>query len=416
MNAPAELARVVAERRAWIVLWNPEVRDRLARELATQEWGEVRCFANPNEALQALRESEKVPDLVVSGLYFEVHDGFDLMRELAQLKPAPAIYLLSHQQRAVIRAAVALARERGLNVAGYADFPVSPASVARSIAGFPFDADPRARARAGSEQAPPDVRAMVQGRRIAAFMQPKVHLDTGEVAGFEALMRAHGPDETIIGPDRLIEPLSQIGLLADATVQVFESTIDFLAQCLLEGYPVSASVNAPLGLISDPAFCRELIDRVERMGIDPSWITVEITETEAMSDIATVTERTARIRMMGFNLSIDDFGTAYSSFLQLSQLPFSELKIERSFVASLHSDPVKQAIVGACATLGTRLGLRVVAEGVESPLELRAVRSLGCTEAQGFLVARPIPSQKARAWLRNCQGVAHAAISALEAR
>ena len=413
MNAPVELTRVVSERRAWIVLWDEQVRSRLAGELAPQGWLEVRTFPNPSEALQALRASDEPPDLVVTGLYFEVSDGFDLMRELAELRPAPAVYLLSHQQRAVIRAAVSLARERGLRVAGYADFPVSAMSVAQSLAHYPLQRRAVDREMDSLPLERAELQAMVDARKIVAFMQPKVNLGSGEVVGFEALMRGLGPNDAIIAPDRLIAPLSANGLLADATVLVFEETVEFLGQCLQEGFPVSASVNAPLGLISDPSFCRLLIDRVERRGIDPSWITVEITETEAMSDLATVTERTARIRMMGFNLSIDDFGSAYSSFMQLSQLPFSELKIERSFVTSLHVDPVKQAIVSACATLGTRLGLHVVAEGVESPLELRAVRSLGCTEAQGFLVARPVPPQKARNWLRACEGIAQAACAEL---
>jgi EAL domain-containing protein (putative c-di-GMP-specific phosphodiesterase class I) len=114
-----------------------------------------------------------------------------------------------------------------------------------------------------------------------------------------------------------------------------------------------------------------------------------------------VIENTSRIRLLGFNLSIDDFGTAYSSLLQLSQLPFSELKIDRSFVSAIDSDPTKRVIVSSCASLARGLGLRVVAEGVETPAELAAVREAGCTEIQGYLLARPMSLNAMRQWLQG---------------
>ena len=120
-----------------------------------------------------------------------------------------------------------------------------------------------------------------------------------------------------------------------------------------------------------------------------------------MADLATVIENTARIRMLGFNLSIDDFGTAYSSLMQLSQIPFSELKIERNFVAGIAGDPVRQAIVRSCAELGAALGLHVVAEGVETRDEMACVQRLGCSHVQGYLASRPLPAQVALQWLRE---------------
>jgi len=412
MNALAETAVGTGLRSAWVVLRDAPTRAALAAELSGNGWTVSQSLSSVREALAHFHAGVPLPDLVVSGLYFEDTDGFDLMHELAALPRPPAIYLLSHQQRAVIRAAVSLARERGLRVAGYADFPVSTWSVADELSDFSAAPPVREKLAGAAALSPAELRRIIDSRRIRTFLQPKVRIDTAEVAGFEALMRAVDENGVIITPDRLIEPLAASGMLADASLQVFEATVDFLRQCLMEGYPVSGSVNASLGLIADRAFCDELTAMVEAAGIDPSWVTVEITETEAMSDVATVTERTGRFRMRGFNLAIDDFGTAYSSFSQLSRLPFSELKIEKSFVTWVHNDAMRQAVVAACATLGTRLGLRVVAEGVESPLELAAVREAGCTDVQGFLVARPVPASRARAWLHSCQGVASAAFAA----
>lgn len=221
------------------------------------------------------------------------------------------------------------------------------------------------------------------------------------ITGFESLVRAIDDDGSVLAPQRLLQPLVDTGRLGDVTLLIVQHTVDFLHECLIEAMPVGASVNIPLHLISDQAFCWHLVDAVERAKLDPSQLTIEITETEAMSDVATVIENTARIRMLGFNLSIDDFGTAYSSFEQLIQIPFSELKIERSFVTGISGDTARQAVVGACASLGGRLGLGVVAEGVESRADLEAVREAGCTLAQGYLISRPMSVQAALDWLRQ---------------
>jgi EAL domain-containing protein (putative c-di-GMP-specific phosphodiesterase class I) len=165
--------------------------------------------------------------------------------------------------------------------------------------------------------------------------------------------------------------------------------------------PLSGSINASLHSRSDPGCCDLLLQAVRASGLDPSWFTIEITENDAAADQPTVIENTSRIRLLGFNLSIDDFGTAYSSLLQLSQLPFSELKIDRSFVSAIDSDPTKRVIVSSCATLARGLGLSVVAEGVETPAELAAVREAGCTEIQGYLLARPMSQSAMRKWLQG---------------
>jgi len=151
-----------------------------------------------------------------------------------------------------------------------------------------------------------------------------------------------------------------------------------------------------------PRTVRDALEQtVHEVGLDPSWITLEITETDAMSDLVQVTENAARIRMLGFNLAIDDFGTAYSSLTQLARIPFSELKIERAFVTGCRHDAGKRAIVAACAMLGRSLGLQVVAEGVETADDLDCVREAGCSHVQGYHFARPFPVRQAMAWLRS---------------
>jgi len=388
-------------RTAWIAISEPAQARVIADSIGEAGWA-VLCIVHDLDSLQRLAAAtEDLPDLLVSGLLFDDGDGFQLIRHVSKRRRPPALFVVSHQQRAVIKAAVSLADACGLQVAGTSEHPLDVAGIARSLEGF----EPRRVVRA----ARPAVRPLEHDELLSLFdrgalypwMQPKMRIDTSEVVGFEALMRAHDDQGTLIMPDRLISALTAHGLLDEATMRMARQTVGFVATALGEGMAVSASINVSMQSLSNLAFCQELALAVEHAQLDPSWITIEITETDAMADLASVIENTGRIRLLGFNLAIDDFGTAYSSLSQLSRIPFSELKIERAFVSSAHQDSGKQAIVRACAQLGGSLGLHVVAEGVESLDELDVVRRAGCSQVQGYLVSRPMPADRALGWLRD---------------
>jgi EAL domain-containing protein (putative c-di-GMP-specific phosphodiesterase class I) len=389
-------------RQAWILLPAISNAPELAEQLGRRGWTVTRICQTMAEMLDVLASSPCGPELLFTGVRLPDGDAFELIRRLAALRKAPALFFVTRQQRAVIKAAISLCAHYGLQVAGQTDAPMKIESVLHQIELYRL----RERRRPSPiVLAPaPDIAQLedyVLKGGVRAFLQPKLRLSSGQVVGFESLMRAVGPDGRVVNPQSLIEPLAAAGLLPAATLQMFSQTVSFLRECLDDGIAVGASVNVPLSLVSDREFCECIVENVERAGLDPSWLTVEITESEAMSDLGEVIENTARIRMYGFNLSIDDFGTAYSSFTQLTKIPFSELKIERSFITGIESDKSKQAVVSACALLGSRLGLNVVAEGIETLSELAAVRESGCSEIQGFLISRPLPAAHALAWIRG---------------
>jgi len=399
---PVEPFLRAALKTAWIALRPGQGAEPLLPLLAEEGWQVTHCSDSVPTLLRELAIVPQAPDLLITGLHLADGDALELSRMLPALREPPAVFFLSRQQRSVVKSAKALARTLGLVVAGSADFPFDPAEAMNQIRSNVRQRGLQAmRARPVPPLSRDEVSRLFQDGGIRAYLQPKLRARSGEVVGFESLMRGVARDATVVAPSRLLEPLAEAGLLAPATLQIVEQTAEFLREGLCAGMPVSASVNLTLGLLSNRDFCHSLVKTVERVGLDPSWLTIEITETEAMSDIATVIENAARIRMLGFNLSIDDFGTAYSSFSHLMQIPFSELKIERAFVSGMGGDATKEALVGACATIGARLGLHVVAEGVETPSELAAVRAAGCTEIQGFLVSRPRPAEDALAWMRD---------------
>jgi EAL domain-containing protein (putative c-di-GMP-specific phosphodiesterase class I) len=135
--------------------------------------------------------------------------------------------------------------------------------------------------------------------------------------------------------------------------------------------------------------------------VDPARVILELTETTAPQRTAELLDILTRVRLKGFQLSIDDFGTGYSSLVQLAQLPFSEIKIDRSFVGGLHSSDQARKIVATTVALGKQLQLTTVAEGVENEAQARALTELHCDQAQGYFFARPMPGDAARAWLRE---------------
>lgn len=387
--------------RLWVALDKPEFADAVC-DAVRSLGGSVDAVVHDVAHLQRLiAHAGHLPELLVMGLLFPDGDGFQVMRQLACRPDAPAIFVASSQQRAVIKAAGNLAGACGLQLAGVAELPADPASIARSLLAF----QPAARAdrthAAEPEITRDELLSLFDRGVLQPWMQPKLRLATGEVIGFEALMRAHDAEGKLMMPDRLVAALARHQLLDQATLHMARRTVDFVATCLAEGMAVSASINVSMQSLSNFSFCQELAAAVQTAQLDPSWITIEITETDAMADPCAVMENTGRIRLLGFNIAIDDFGTAYSSLLQLSRIPFSELKIERAFVTDIADDVGKQGIVQACAILGASLGLHVVAEGVETMEELGHVKRAGCTEVQGYLVSRPMPTCQALDWLRS---------------
>ncbi len=390
-----------AVRTAWVVMAESEQADAISKALSAQGWRVPQVVDGVAAARSLLHSVHPLPDVVVTGLRFDDGDGLRLIRDLGALPGAPAVFVASRQQRAVLKAAHALADVCGIRFAGACERPSDAASVAGMLSTYRA---PPARVRAATIPAPlerDDVCALMARDDLFPWMQPKVRIDTCEVIGVEALMRGLDEAGRLVTPDRLVPVLARHGLLDEATLLVARQTTDFVVRCLGEGMAISASINVSMTSLARQEFCQALESIVQRAGLDPSWITLEITETDAMSDVVQVVENTARIRMLGFNLAIDDFGTAYSSLEQLARIPFSELKIERAFVTGAQNASSKRASLAACAMLGRSLGLQVVAEGVETSEDLACVRDAGCTHVQGYLVAKPIPVGRMLDWLRS---------------
>lgn len=375
---------------------DPDVA-RIIAFIAQAQGFRVESHHQPADFLEKVareRPSHVALDLVLPGM-----DGVEVIRQLAAGGCRATVILTSGMGHRILDAARETARERGLQVAGVLAKPFLPQTLRELLAlpGGSVDeaivpADPTARATAG------ELREAIAGGAITIALQPKLHLGTGRVAGVEALARWQHPGFGAVPPDLFVG-------LAEASDQVDALTATVLAQALdwFAGSPLretgSVSINLSAASLPDVALADRLEAACMAAGIAPPAVILEITETTAMGRMADSFDTLTRLRLKGFRLSVDDFGTGWSSLTQLARLPVSEVKIDRSFIAGLSTRPELRKIVDATIRLARGMELDCVAEGVEDAQTLVALAALGCTLAQGYHIARPMPPPAFDQWL-----------------
>ncbi|MGA8117766.1 MAG: EAL domain-containing protein [Actinocatenispora sp.] len=234
---------------------------------------------------------------------------------------------------------------------------------------------------------------------LGVFYQPQVEVDSGEVVGVEALLRWRHPEHGMVGPDEVIRAAEHTAVMRLLTFRVIDEVITQLARWKATGLELRAAINVSVRDLHTPDLVDYLSGRLDRHGILPAQIELEITEGALMADPRRVLATVRQLDRLGVALSLDDFGTGYSSMLHLRRLPLSEVKIDRSFVIGMGSDDDDAAIVRSIIDLAGALGLRVVAEGVEDERTWRRLSALGCQIAQGWYYARPMPAAELTSWL-----------------
>ena len=237
-----------------------------------------------------------------------------------------------------------------------------------------------------------ELRQAIVTDHLFLTFQPKVNFSQGRVTGVEVLLRWRHPQHGIIVPDQFIPVAERTGLIIPLTLWVLQQSLLQCRQWNDMGLDISIAVNLTMWNLE----AQELPEQIEALlrdtGVSPKNLELEITETSIMSDPQRVIHTLNEIRELGARFSIDDFGTGYSSFAYLTKLPVSCIKIDKSFVQSIESDRDNSVIVKSIIDLGHNLGLKVVAEGVETVHAKKLLRMFQCDEGQGFYYCRPIPA------------------------
>ena len=234
---------------------------------------------------------------------------------------------------------------------------------------------------------------------VAFYYQPQIEMASGKVVGVEALLRWHHPGRGLIDPEELIRVAEHSGVMRLLTLRVVDDVIAQLAKWRANGITLRAAVNVSVRDLHTDEIVERLEDRLKEFDIAPDQVQLEITESALMADPRRVLVTLQRLALIGVALSLDDFGTGYSSMQHLRRLPLAEVKIDRSFVLGMASDPDDEAIVRSIIDLASSLGLRVVAEGVEDDRTRRLLMEAGCDVAQGWFYARPMPADDLVSWL-----------------
>ena len=234
-----------------------------------------------------------------------------------------------------------------------------------------------------------DLHQALNRDQVQLHYQPKLDLAGGTVVGVEALMRWNHPEHGAVAPDVFIPTLEQTGLIKRYTLWALETACAQRAAWDAAGYNLSMSVNLSMYNLRDTQLVEHIRGLQKKWGPPAGRLILEVTESAVMGDILHVSGIMDDLASIGVEFSIDDFGTGYSSLSHLKRLPVNELKIDRSFVMEMDQDPDDEIIIRSTIDLAHNMGLRVVAEGVESARTLEKLRKLGCDQAQGFHIARP---------------------------
>jgi EAL domain-containing protein (putative c-di-GMP-specific phosphodiesterase class I) len=246
-----------------------------------------------------------------------------------------------------------------------------------------------------------ELRHAVEHDELRLHFQPKIELNTGRVAGAEVLLRWQHPTRGLLTPADFIPFAEQTGFIRWLTRWTLDHSMAQASQWHRAGMALNLAVNISAEDIGDSRFDARVASLLSRHQLPPSLLTLELTESGAIEDPARALHMLAAIAALGVSLSIDDFGTGYSSLSHLARMPVHEMKIDRSFIESLESDPEFATVVRSAIDMGHGLGLKVVAEGIETAAAANRLREFGCDIAQGYHYARPMSREAFEAWLKG---------------
>jgi EAL domain-containing protein (putative c-di-GMP-specific phosphodiesterase class I) len=350
-------------------------------------------------ALDLVRSLERPPQLLLLDLELPGMDGIELLQHLHELQIRPAVIILSSADHALISAVATMVDALGFPLLGAFRKPLAPQDLGLALEKFQrSDAVPATTV----EIQQPEVRQLqlaLEQRAITAHFQPKLDLQLGRLAGVEALARWQVGPGQFISPAVFIPLAEEHGLIDQLTLCILDQVLAEMLRMPARDAGLSVAMNLSATSLDNRAFTNEILQRVSHCGADPRRITFEITESAVIGDLPNALAAISRLRLKGFGFSIDDYGTGFSSMQQLSRFPFTELKIDRSFVqGAVNREPLRATLQSAVDT-GRRLGINTVAEGVETADELQLLRQMGCRQIQGYWFARPMASQALQQWL-----------------
>ncbi len=348
--------------------------------------------ADGKQALQIIGDEAADPvNVVLCDLQMPGMDGMEFLRHLSEERSEVGIVITSALDGNLLASVGRMAKVYGIRLLGIVEKPIVLAHLKELLASY--ESEERKWQKPPTDAKNFTLDEILQGidaNQFQPFFQPKVDLKSGRLIGAEALARWLHPQHGVIDPYAFIPLLEQSGKIDDLTFQMLEKSASACRSFHDKGQILAISVNLSLSSLADPTLADKVTHVVRSAGIEPQYIVLEITESAAMTDVAYALENLARLRMNGFALSIDDYGTGYSSLQQLTRIAFNELKIDQSFVQDFTANEALRIVVESSVDMAHKLKIKSTAEGVETQNEWDTLRSVGCDTAQGYFISKPL--------------------------
>lgn len=387
-----------ADIRFLVVEDHPFQRWLIANQLREMGAKGVLTAVDGNSALEIMSGPGPPIDIVISDLDMPGMDGMALIRNIAERDRAISLIVVSAADSALIGAVETMARAYGVTLLGSIQKPLIAKKLQPLIEGRAHLFAPHEARHLEFSRS--EIAAGLRAGQFETYFQPKVEIQGGGMRGAEALVRWRHPDKGVISPAHFIDVIEEGGLTDTLLEKVAR---DAMANCLEwqhNGHAMTVAVNLSPKSLADIALADRMLSLAQEADFDPHHLVLEVTESAATQDIGRELEILSRLRTRGFGLSIDDYGTGYSSMKKLARVPFTELKIDRIFVKRSLTQPSSRAMVESSLELAHKLGISAVAEGVETRDEWSLLRELGCTLAQGYFIAPPMCASDFTDWIK----------------
>ena len=347
--------------------------------------------SNGRQALEFIRDADSRPvDVTLCDLEMPEMDGMEFMRHVGQEGLETAIVITSALDGKLLSSVARMAKMYGIRLLGTIEKPVVVERIKEVLKKHYQAEEPRQHTASSLTFGIDEICEGIRAGQFEPFFQPKVDLKSGRLSGAEALARWVHPQHGVLGPEVFISQLEQSGNIDDLTFSMLRKSALACRRFLEKGHPLTVSVNLSLRSLDNPLLADKITQLVRDEGLGLEYIILEITESAAMTDVAHALENLARLCMNGFALSIDDYGTGYSSMQQLTRIAFSELKIDQSFVKDFVDTPSMGVIVESSIDMARKLGMKSVAEGVETQQDWDMLNKIGADTAQGYYIAKPM--------------------------
>jgi EAL domain-containing protein (putative c-di-GMP-specific phosphodiesterase class I)/DNA-binding NarL/FixJ family response regulator len=351
----------------------------------------IRDASNGKEALAMIRAANSRPvNVALCDLNMPEMDGMEFLRHLGHEHHNIAIIIISALDSKLLSSVVRMTRMYGIKLLGAIEKPLMQGQLKELLAKYEHSESAWQPPVAGEKFTLEEILQGIRAKQFEPFYQPKVDLKSGRVVGAEALARWLHPERGVIGPNVFIPQLEQSGNIDELTFLMIEKAAAACRSLRNECHAITVAVNLSLVSLDDPSLADQITQAVRKAGVEPRHMVLEITESAAMTDVARALENLARLCMYGFSLSIDDYGTGYSSLQQLTRIAFSELKIDQSFVKDFSENEPLRIVVESSIDMAHKLRVKSVAEGVETRQDWEALKNAGCDTAQGYFIARPM--------------------------